>query len=688
MARHVQIPELVDPITYVVGATPQSAFAITFPFWAAEDIIVSVDNVVVAPSEYSVEGAFLQDGDTVEGGYGSGTLTLDAAVSSTTVTIDRLVQPLRETDLSATGPLPTRVLNSDLDKLTARDQDILRIARRGGGGGGGAGSVLFASQDEIQAGLSSTKAIAPDQAFLGMPVVNRYITCDERPDPRVANGVGGIAAAFNGDQSYNAVRVRSILTGDVLGAPETGYLYTEETVPCRIYFVNRSGHNEETDGNDGRTGAAAMRISVTANQTVQGDTMAFNVTASVGGAKDGATHFLANPAVGMFAGDAVALNAGVYLNPREIILRDGGYDVAAAGDVVNMVRDNATGALGATWFGYRVQNQGTQAIDAGYSLAGTFKTGVDFTATTFTGAAIALKAGQAIHMNATNSDALSFPNGVLAGDEFFRWNASTSAFEFAIDNTVRASLGATSALVGGIQFSTGTGSPEGVVSGARGDLYVDTSGAVGSTLWGKRDGTRASPTTTNWETLGAQPSRALIAKAGIIVDDNQTLNGRVSGTARRMLSYLADGFLQLGDSLASNPIAVFQSMVPDTASGAKNLGGNSTALRWGTIYLTNAPNVSSDARLKTDVQALDGAELIDGVAAVSFRRTDAEDTERRHYGWLAQDVDAAAEAAGLPDITGVGDDGMYSLTPDAMLAVLWNEVRVLRARVAELEGAA
>lgn len=155
MARHVQIPELVDPITYVVGATPQSAFAITFPFWAAEDIIVSVDDVVVAQSEYSVEGAFLQDGDTVEGGYGSGTLTLNAAVSSTTVTIDRLVQPLRETDLSATGPVPTRVLNSDLDRLTARDQDILRIARRGGGGGGGGN--LGAAADRVLSNLTDNE---------------------------------------------------------------------------------------------------------------------------------------------------------------------------------------------------------------------------------------------------------------------------------------------------------------------------------------------------------------------------------------------------------------------------------------------------------------------------------------------------------------------------------------------------
>lgn len=129
MAQHVQIPAFDEAITYVVGATPQSAFDIPFPFWSAADIVVSIDGAQLVGG-YSVQGAFVQNGDPVEGAYGSGTLTLNAPVSNCTVLLDRLVEPVRETDFSKTGPLSMNGLNSDLDKLTARQQDVSRLVRR------------------------------------------------------------------------------------------------------------------------------------------------------------------------------------------------------------------------------------------------------------------------------------------------------------------------------------------------------------------------------------------------------------------------------------------------------------------------------------------------------------------------------------------------------------------------------
>ncbi|MBG7616463.1 hypothetical protein IWC96_14390 [Brevundimonas sp. BAL450] len=117
-----------EPIDYTVGSTPQSVFAIPFPFWAPGDIIVRIDGETLATADYSVEGSDLQNGEEIEGAYGSGTLTLDEAVSNVTVTVDRLIEPERETDFSKTGPFSIPNLNSDLDKATARDQDILRRA--------------------------------------------------------------------------------------------------------------------------------------------------------------------------------------------------------------------------------------------------------------------------------------------------------------------------------------------------------------------------------------------------------------------------------------------------------------------------------------------------------------------------------------------------------------------------------
>lgn len=44
-------------------------------------------------------------------------------------------------------------------------------------------------------------------------------------------------------------------------------------------------------------------------------------------------------------------------------------------------------------------------------------------------------------------------------------------------------------LIGGVSTSTGTGSPEGVVTAPRGSEYVDVNGAVGAVRWGKKSGT-------------------------------------------------------------------------------------------------------------------------------------------------------------------------------------------------------
>ncbi|MFN4287570.1 MAG: GDSL-type esterase/lipase family protein [Brevundimonas sp.] len=130
MSNHVKIPPLTEPVTYDVGATPQGTFEIPFPFFAAPDIVVLVDDERLDPSDYTVEGAFIQNGDEVRGAFGSGEVTLNAAVTNCKVTIDRMVDPQRQTDFSDTGPLSMQTLNTDLDKATARDQDILRDTER------------------------------------------------------------------------------------------------------------------------------------------------------------------------------------------------------------------------------------------------------------------------------------------------------------------------------------------------------------------------------------------------------------------------------------------------------------------------------------------------------------------------------------------------------------------------------
>ena len=200
MPQNVVVPVFdVAPET-VVGSTPQSVFDFDFPFWEAADIIVRIDGVRLDPTEYSVEGFLIQNGDPVEGGFGSGRVTLDSAVANVTVKIDRFVVGARETVFSRSVPLPMTALNADLNKLTARQQDLqrrnietvagaaeaaeaavaLQLANKadkttsitGGGLATGGGSLASsrtitvpeATQVEAEAGTGSTQAMTPERA--------------------------------------------------------------------------------------------------------------------------------------------------------------------------------------------------------------------------------------------------------------------------------------------------------------------------------------------------------------------------------------------------------------------------------------------------------------------------------------------------------------------------------------------
>lgn len=123
---NVVVPPFTEAPSTVVGGTPTSVFPFDFPFWAAADILVYVDGVPLASSAYSVEGFAIQDAEPVEGGFGSGEVTLDTPVSGVTVTIDRLVVGDRQTQFSRSVPLGMPALNGDLNRLTARQQDLRR----------------------------------------------------------------------------------------------------------------------------------------------------------------------------------------------------------------------------------------------------------------------------------------------------------------------------------------------------------------------------------------------------------------------------------------------------------------------------------------------------------------------------------------------------------------------------------
>jgi hypothetical protein len=211
-----------------------------------------------------------------------------------------------------------------------------------------------------------------------------------------------VTTAFNGDLSKLLFPIEHRVTGSAtLREPTTGYVYTEEAAAVYLYSYNSSGYNHETATNVGRTGATPIRVKV--YQAGQGDHFAFNASCFGTSTKSGSTKFLANPAIGIINGDLTAGVDGLYLNPLEFDLQDGGFDAAAFGVVLRMDRNNSTGAKSAVWGGVRVQSTGSASVDNIISATGKHLVGIDLSMSGLdlgsNAAAVSLKSGQRIYFN-------------------------------------------------------------------------------------------------------------------------------------------------------------------------------------------------------------------------------------------------------------------------------------------------
>ena len=111
----------------------------------------------------------------------------------------------------------------------------------------------------------------------------------------------------------------------------------------------------------------------------------------------------------------------------------------------------------------------------------------------------------------------------------------------------------------------------------------------------------------------------------------------------------------------------------------------------GTLQITPP----SSARIKTvDTKAVpDCAGMVAAVDPVTFTYNESEDVPSawagtRHYGFLAEDVEAAAAAHNLPDtlVTRDGDGKPDGLSDRDLIAVLWGAVQDLQAELATLKG--
>ena len=105
------------------------------------------------------------------------------------------------------------------------------------------------------------------------------------------------------------------------------------------------------------------------------------------------------------------------------------------------------------------------------------------------------------------------------------------------------------------------------------------------------------------------------------------------------------------------------------ASGAPNIGESSA--RFAFIYLTNAPNVSSDARLKENIADLTDKERR-AAEKIKTRTFNMIEGGQKKIGYIAQEVEAAMASEGLCAIeyglVTIGEDDMRGVDMDAINA--------------------
>lgn len=406
---------------------------------------LSAINSILAAGHYTVNPTSLSAEPVSGAGLTGATVTIVMGVDTVSITKpgSYSVQPSNPVTPSATSGAGTGVtFNLSFTTTGAwwyATDDTTAISNSGTPLYLEKGKLFFTSMNDTTATFLPKKTMGLGQILDVSGNKKGYFYSNISAAPSSFGSWGSPAAAFTGDLSGVQFPIQHIISGAAtLGQPSTGYVYTEEAYPFLGHLNNLSGWNQNTGSNVGRTAACFARVRVF-NQG-QGDAVAYNATAFVTGAKASATSFLANPAVALFNGDVNAGQDGVYLNPFECILNDQGYDAAAIGYVVNMNRSNDRGNLGAVWFGFRSQNQGTAPGDAHFSAGGTAKMGIDLSgftpiaSGTWNNAAIVLGANMKIYFNAT-APAQSPGYSSNPGTTYMQYSSGNTGIQAVVANT-------------------------------------------------------------------------------------------------------------------------------------------------------------------------------------------------------------------------------------------------------------
>lgn len=223
MAR-LSIPD-VPSYAVFPSATAQAIFPFSFPVFAKADLNVTVNDVPLAQSDFTLSGT-LADG----GGYQGGTITLNTAATGKVV-IARNVITARAAQFAPANTTPVGSIDQALNRDMAILQDVRRDLAR----------ALMVGYGETAPGLTdlltgiAETAIARDEAVAAATILNGVLL-DVRSLPEFYGAVSGTVSASVAISNTLALKV-AVNTGiKIDGRGRTYDIYGEyrPTLACRL----------------------------------------------------------------------------------------------------------------------------------------------------------------------------------------------------------------------------------------------------------------------------------------------------------------------------------------------------------------------------------------------------------------------------------------------------------------------
>ena len=181
-------------------------------------------------------------------------------------------------------------------------------------------------------------------------------------------------------------------------------------------------------------------------------------------------------------------------------------------------------------------------------------------------------------------------------------------------------------------------------------------------------------------------------------DEKDTGFFRYVSGADSWIGVMVDGDISFYFAEGGKDSNTYRTIIPNPTNSIDlgyNDGGGGTDYDWRNIYSVNALSVSSDRRLKEDIQPTNlGLSFVNDLTPVSYKWKKKHDDimDQRHYGLIAQDVVEVLKdhgIASLEDFGGILHNGneeqMYKAKYEHFIPILIKAVQELSDKVKQLK---